>query len=395
MPAGYTQRRRFLMNTDDRTTVRAWVDVDLSALVANYDTLVERAKPSAGALPVVKADAYGLGMCPVVSALEPRAPWGYGVAALSEAVELRETGFDRRIVQLFCTPEELDEVAAARITPAIGDLAALERYRGIARRLGRRLPFHLEIDTGIGRCGFRWDATGEWLAWVLEASEAELEWEGTFTHYHSADAADEGPTREQWERFQRCVAEFPAGAGGVRHTAASVAAARWPQYSAELLRPGLFLYGGIEGDAPIEPRPVATVRARVVSVREVPAGWTASYGATYRAERPSRWATLAIGYADGLRRELSNNGFVTFGGRPAPIIGRVCMDVTIVDVTDLDGVGPGSVATVIGGPSGSPTSLAAVAERCGTITYEILTGLTKRLPRRYDGSPERSSGGAR
>jgi alanine racemase len=371
------------------STVRAWVDVDLGALVANYDTLVERAKPRAGVLPVVKADAYGLGMCPVVRALEPRAPWGYGVAALSEAVEMREKGLDRRVIHFFPTPEELDVVAGARITPAIGDVAALSRYRAIARRLERRLPFHLEIDTGIGRCGFRWDVAKEWLPRVLEACERDLEWEGTFTHYHSADGPDEGPTREQWERFQSCVAGFPEGRGGVRHTAASVAAVRWPAYAAELLRPGLFLYGGVGGGESIEPRPVVTVRARVTSVRDVPAGWTASYAATYRAERPSRWATLAIGYADGLRRELSNNGFVLFGERRAPIIGRVCMDVTVVDVTDLEDVGPGSVATVVGGPSDTPTSLASVAERCGTITYEILTGLTRRLPRRYTGgSPE-------
>jgi alanine racemase len=145
------------------------------------------------------------------------------------------------------------------------------------------------------------------------------------------------------------------------------------------------LYGGVAGGEPIPPRPVATVKARVTAVRDVPAGWTASYGATYRAERPSRWATLAIGYADGVRRELSNNGFVSFGGQVAPIIGRVCMDVIVTDVTDLGGVESGSVATLIGGPLDGPTGLATVAKNCGTITYEILTGLTKRLPRRYIG----------
>ncbi len=365
---------------------RAWVDVDLGALAANYDTLVARAKPRVGVLPVVKADAYGLGMCPVVRALEPKQPWGYGVAALSEAIELLEKGIRRPVIHFFCTPDELELAGEIGVIPAIGDLEALQRYAGIARRLERRLPFHLEIDTGIGRCGFRWDQPGAWLPRVLEACEKELEWEGTFTHYQSADAEDEGPTREQWERFQNCVGEFPEGVGGLLHTAASVAAVRWPEYSADLIRPGLFLYGATAGGEPIQPQPVVQVRARVMSVREIAEGWTASYGATYRAEQPSRWATLAVGYGDGLRRELSNNGYVRFGEREVPIIGRVCMDVTVVDVTGLADVGPGSVATVIGGPYGVATSLSAVAERCGTITYEILTGLTRRLPRRYVGA---------
>jgi len=372
------------MTKRDMSTVRAWVDVDLAALVANYDRLRERAKPRIGVLPVVKADAYGLGMCPVVRALEDREPWGYGVASISEGVELREKGIDRRTVCFFCTPGELELAVEAGITPAIGDLAALQHYRSAAKQTGRRLPFHLEIDTGIGRCGFHHAEVERWLPEVLAACKSDLEWEGTFAHYHSADEDDSGQTREQWERFQQCRKAFPAGAGGVYHTAASVAAVRWPEYSADLLRPGLFLYGGLAGGEPVEPEAVVAVRARVTSVRDVPKGWTASYGATYRAAQRSRWATLSIGYGDGLRRELSNNGFVLFGERLAPIIGRVCMDVTMVDVTALDGVEPGSVATLIGGPRNSPTSLIAVADRCGTITYEILTGLTRRLPRCYD-----------
>lgn len=371
------------MGTQDLSSVRAWVDVDLAALVANYDSLQARAKPRVGMLPVVKADAYGVGVCPVVRALEPRGPWGYAVAALAEGLELRERGIDRRVVLLFGTPEELDLAAEASLTPGVGDLEALERYRAAARRVDRRLPFHLEIDTGIGRCGFHYAAVAGWLPRVLEACETELEWEGTFAHFHSADEEDEAPSHEQWERFQECVRAFPEGVGGVQHVSASVSATRWPDYAADLLRPGLFLYGGVGGHEAIVPRPVITVRARVTAVRDVPAGWTASYGATYKAERPSRWATLAIGYADGLPRALSNNGVVSFGEQQAPIIGRVCMDVIIVDVTDLDGVVPGSEGTVIGGPADGATSLQAVADRCGTITYDILTGLSRRLPRRY------------
>ena len=374
------------MDIRDLETVRAWVDVDLGALVANYDGLAQRANPRVGLLPIVKADAYGLGACPVVRALESRDPWGYGVATLGEGIRLRERGIDRRVVAFFLTPQELDQAADAGITPSLGDPHNLELWRGIARRLGKPLPFHLEVDTGMGRCGFHHADVQTWLPTLEEALAEGLVWEGTLTHFHSADVPDAEPTREQWERFQACVAAFPRGVGGVLHTSASAAGARWPEYAADLLRPGLYLYGGIAGGEPIRPEPVATVRARVVSVREVPAGWTASYGATHEARRPSRWATLAIGYADGLRRELSNSGVVRFGDREAPIIGRVCMDVTVVDVTDLEEVAPGTLCTVIGGPHDAATSLHAVSRRCGTIDYEILTGLTQRLPRRYTGA---------
>jgi len=374
------------MNKDAFDTARAWVDVDLGALVANYDSLTQRANPRVGTLPIVKADAYGLGACPVVRALESRNPWGYGVATLAEGIQLRERGIDRRVIAFFLTPDELGHAAAADLTPVIGDGESLRLWRSVARSSARRLPFHLEVDTGMGRCGFHYGGVEAWLPGVQEACAEDLQWEGTLTHFHSADEADEAPTREQWARLQECLAAMPAGAPGVVHIVASASAARWPEYAADLLRPGLFLYGGLAGGEPMRPRPVVTVRARVASVRDVPAGWTASYGATYRAPRPSRWATLAIGYADGLRRELSNNGFVRFGEQDAPIVGRVCMDVTVVDVTDVDAVAPGSVAVVVGGEHGAATSLHSVAQRCGSIDYEILTGLTRRLPRRYTGA---------
>lgn len=382
------------MTASDLDAARAWVDVDLSALVANYRSLLERANPRVGALPVVKADAYGMGVGPVLGALERLRPWGYAVATLTEALEVRRHGIEGRILLLFNTPQELTGAAEAGITPVIGDAAALRLWRQVAGGLNRRLPFHLEIDTGMGRSGFPHDAVDEWLPEVLHAGRAELIWEGTLTHFHSAEAEDEAPSREQWERWERAVAQFPPAAGGLQHTTGTAAALRFPEYGADLIRPGIYLYGGLVGRDLPGPRPVATVRARVASVRDVPAGWTASYGATYRAPTPSRWATLSIGYADGLRRELSNRGCVTFDGHRAPIVGRVCMDVTVVDVTGLEDVRPGAVATVIGGPHGGPTALDAVAEACGTIPYEILTGLTGRLGRRYLDPESRVAGGS-
>lgn len=369
------------MSTSDPTW-RAWVEVDLAALRRNYET-IRRAVPRARILAVVKADAYGLGAPRVVAALEPLDPWGYAVATPGEGAEVRAFGVTRPVVVLFPPHEALEWMAERELTPALGDLEGLRRWRAAAEAAGRTLPFHLEIDTGMGRAGVPWNEAARWLPEVLEACESRLRWEGVCMQFHSAAEPGAPGAREQWRAFESALQRVPAGRVGLRHAAASAAALRFPEFGADLVRPGLFLYGGGAGWGAREPEPVATVRARVLSVRDVPAGWTASYGATYRARSPERWATLGLGYGDGYPRALSNVGVAAFERGRAPVVGRVCMDVTVVNVTGLDGVRPGEAAVVLGGPAHAPTSLERVAERAGTISYEILTGLSPRLPRVY------------
>lgn len=370
------------MSTNDPTW-RAWVEVDLGALGRNYET-IRRAVPSAAILPIVKADGYGLGARRVVAALEPLAPWGYGVATFEEGAELRALGIERPILVFFAPHDALAAIAEARLTPALGDLEGLARWRAIARTLERRLTFHLEVDTGMGRAGFACGAASDWLPAVLEAAERDLEWEGIFTHFHSGDRpASDDSVREQWHLFESVCRRIPERRLPMRHAVASAALLRYPEYAGDLVRPGIFLYGGAAGAGVPEPEPVATVRARVLSIREVPEGWPASYGATYRARGQERWATLGIGYADGYPRSLSNCGTVLLDDGAAPVIGRVCMDVIVVEISRLARVQVGSLATVIGGPADSPAALDRVAERSGTISYEILTGLAPRLPRLY------------
>lgn len=369
------------MSTSDPTW-RAWVDVDLGALRRNYET-IRRAAPAARILPVVKADAYGLGAQRVVAALERLEPWGYAVASPDEGAALRAWGVTRPVVVLFPPHDALSWIAEHALTPALGDLEGVRRWRGIANARGSTLPFHVEIDTGMGRAGFLPEEAARWVPAVLEACDGAIRWEGVFMHLHSADEADAPGAREQWYAFDETCRRIPDGRAEWRHVAASAAALRFPEMGADLIRPGLFLYGGgAWPDAP-EPEAVVAVRARVLSTRSVPQGWTASYGATYRARGRERWATLGIGYADGYPRALSNVGTAAFERGYAPVIGRVCMDVTVVDVTDVEDVSAGSVATLIGGPPDAPTALERVATRAGRISYEILTGLGARLPRVY------------
>lgn len=351
---------------------RAWVEVDLGALLRNGRRVLERA--GVPLLPMVKADAYGLGAVPVARTLEALAPWGFGVATIEEGEELRRAGITRPLVVF--TPlllDDLDAARAARLTPTLGRRAEIERWAATG------LPWHLAIDTGMNRAGVPWtdvDALRETLVAVPP--------EGAFTHLHSAER-DDGSRERQEERFTEAVARLPArpellhveNSPGVEATGRS----RW-----DLARPGVFLYG-VGTDRPgIAPEQVAAVRARIVDLRTVPDGETVSYDATWRAVGPRRIATVAIGYADGYRRALSNRGSAIVNGHCAPIAGLVTMDMTMVDVTGV-ACEIGDVATLVGADGGQRLDLPDVARTAEVSPYEFLTGLRARLSRRYTGAP--------
>jgi alanine racemase len=349
-------------------TDRAWVDVDLSALVANAKTVA--AISGGRLLPMVKANGYGLGAVPVARALEAVAPWGYGVATVREGAELRQAGITRPV--LLCTPllrEWIDRCLELDLRPSIGDPAALEAWTARGSH-----PFHLEIDTGMGRSGFRYDDPGLRGA-VAQRLRAAEGWEGAFTHFHSPES-DRVATELQWARLQEVLGALPRRPALV-HAANSAAALTGRRYTADLVRPGIFLYGGHVGTP--APAVVAALRTRVVSVRRVGEGDTVSYGAGWRADAPTRIATIAIGYADGLPRAIGRTRAVELGGRMVPVVGRVAMDMTMVALDDDHAVGLGEVATIWGGA----VSLDQQAEWAGTISYELLTALSPRLPRCY------------
>ena len=354
-------------------TARAWVDVDLGALEANARTLA--ALTGSRLLPMVKANGYGLGAIAVARALEALQPWGYGVASVEEGAALREAGITRPILAVSpLLAGAIDAHLAHDIRPTIGDPVALDAW---CRRTGR--PFHVEIDTGMGRAGIRWNDES-----ALNATAALLHgaqgWEGLFTHFHSADS-EPGSAATQWERLQGVVAALPRRPP-LMHAANSAGALCGRRYAGDLIRPGIFLYGGEAGGTP--PEAVAALRARVLAVRRLETGDSVSYGATWRAPRPTTIATLAVGYADGFPRAASEAPpprpprLVELNGALAPVVGRVTMDMTMIDVGD-GRASPGDVATVYGGR----VSLDRQAAAAGTISYELLTALGARVPRRY------------
>lgn len=351
---------------------RAWVDIDLGALRQNARTMAARAgKPL---LPMVKADAYGLGAVAVARALEPMDVWGFGIAAVREGEELRAAGIRRPI--LVFTPLLPSEFAEARrlgLTPTLGDPAAIAAW--VESGGG---PWHLAIDTGMSRAGIPWREVGG-IAGAVASSPPT----GAFTHFHSAERND-GSMDVQQERFRGAL-EALGTPIPLLHAENSPGLERQSPSPWSFARPGVFLYGvgGDDGSA-VQPHPVANLRARIVELRTLEDGDTVSYGATYRAHGQRRIATLAVGYADGYRRSSSNRGEVLVHGRRVPVAGMVTMDMTMVDVSTVS-CHVGDVATLIGGDGDELIDVNTVARLAELSPYEILVGLRLRVPRRYTG----------
>jgi alanine racemase len=356
-------------------TTRAWVDVDLRALCANARTVA--AISGSRLLPMVKANGYGLGAVEVARALEKVDPWGFGVASVDEGASLRAAGITRPILVVTpLLPRSIDAYLEHDLRPSIGDVGALESW------IARGGPFHIEIDTGMSRSGVRWDdraALGRLAALLGNASA----WEGAFTHFFSSES-DPAATRRQWDRFHEALQSLPRRPPLV-HAANSAAALQGKSFAGDLVRPGIFLYGGAAGTA--EPHAVAALRGRVIAVRSLVAGDTVGYGATWQAGGPVVVATVSLGYADGFPRGSPPSGREPFqreielNGHLVPVVGRVTMDMCMVAAREP--VTAGDVATVFGGL----ISLDRQAETAGTISYELLTRLGSRVARRYRGTP--------
>ena len=348
---------------------RAWVDVDLGALLRNAQAIAARA--GVPLLPMVKADGYGLGAIRVARALDGLEPWGFGVADVAEGEELRRADITRPIVVF--TPlliGDFDAAERANLTPTLGARDTIVSWQ----RTGR--PWQLAIDTGMNRAGLPWTDV-ESLRGLLAVDAPE----GVFTHFHSAERND--ATRdEQEKRFAAAIAQLPVRPAMVHAENSPAVEHRGPS-PWTVARPGVFLYGASSGNAPaILPEIVASVRARVVDCRMVADGESVSYGATWRAEGARRIATLAIGYGDGYRRAFGNRAQVLLNGRRAPVAGVVTMDMTMIDVTGIS-CEIGDVATLLGVDGTERITVNELADLGELSPYEVLTGLRGRLPRRY------------
>jgi alanine racemase len=354
-------------------TMRSWVDVNLAALLSNARKVA--AVSRSRLLPMVKANGYGLGAAQVVQVLESVDPWGYGVASIEEASALRAAGVRRPLlVTTPLLPEWIGQYLELDLRPAVGDTSALEAWLAQSDR-----PFHLEIDTGMSRGGVRWDDAPAFdrMRSILVHAPG---WEGAFTHFVSAEC-DAQLTKEQWNRFQQTLASLPRRPALI-HAANSAAALVGASYAGDLVRPGIFLYGGAAG--PVAPEPVVALRGRVVALRTIQAGDSVGYNAAWRADRRTRIATVSLGYADGFPRSSAGekefqDRRIEIAGQRVPVVGRVTMDMCMAAVAET--VHLGDIATIYGGL----ISVDEQAANAGTVSYELLTRLGPRVPRRYYG----------
>ncbi|MBI3694096.1 MAG: alanine racemase, partial [Acidobacteria bacterium] len=346
--------------------------------------------PGVEILAVVKADAYGHGAGEVARTLEAAVTGWFGVTSAAEGIALRRDGIQGRILVLAeVDRHELNALAEFNLTGMVHSVEQLRDLEAWARLRQLCPRFHLEFDSGMGRLGLDEARAGE-VADLL-AGAPHLRLEGLATHFASAEDLASGQTEEQIRRFTALVKGLADR--GFRppfvHMANSAALAYWPQTRGTMVRPGLALYGylmpprGGARQAPFQPRPVLSWKARVLTVRQYPAGVPLGYDASYRTDRPMRVGVVAAGYADGLDRRLSNGGMLLAGAKRVRIVGLVSMDVCLVDLSTAPAVVPGDYVTLLGEDGPESLDAAEVAAACRTIPYEILCRVGRRVPRYF------------
>lgn len=364
-----------------------WAEISLSALRENYRNIKAHLSGDARLMAVVKADAYGHGAEACARALEAIGADGFGVALVEEGVALRRASIGRPILCLGGFWQgQAEEALANDLTPALFRLDQAEELQARARAMGRAARVHLKIDTGMGRLGV---PVPELAAFARELKRFDrLHLEGLMTHFADADGEETAYTERQIALFNEGLSILRGAGFDPRelHLGASAGLHAYPESHGNLARAGASLYG-LTRDvlsrrlAPLDVRPVMSLHSRIVMVKTVPAGATLGYGRTFTTTRESRIATLPIGYADGWRRALSNQGRALLRGRFAPIVGRVSMDLTLLDVTGIEDAALGDQVTLVGEQAGLRISAEEVAEQIGTISYEVVTGISARVPR--------------
>jgi alanine racemase len=364
-------------------------EIDLDALAANFRAVRARVREGVKVMGVVKADAYGHGATECARRLESEGAEWFGVATPEEGTRLRRAGVSRPILSFGGFWDGQAEGCIEQgIVPVVYRLDMAEALDAAARAANVVADIHVKVDTGMGRLGVRYDEAAEFASRLRAFSNVRVD--GLMTHFAAADEPRRDCfTEEQLERFREAVAAFRARGHNptYEHMANSAATFAHPETWGNMVRPGGVLYGLWRdvlpplADRP-ELLPVMSVRSRVTLIKRVHAGETLGYGCTFEAAREMTVATVPLGYADGYVRALSNRGRVIVAGKLAPVVGRVSMDLTLVDVTDIEGVEVGERVTVFGADAGLTIPAEDLAQTAGTLSYEITCGISARVPRR-------------
>ncbi len=364
--------------------------IDHEALRWNFRQIRSLLGSQVKILSMVKANGYGHGAPAVAGTLAAEGSDAFGVAIIEEAIELRRHGITAPIVVL--TGAYLDQLELFfehDLMPVVHDADLLQSLEAAVAQRGRNLDVHLKIDTGMGRIGFPATECESWLPQIKKLKAIKLE--GIFSHFSHAESVEGQYTRKQLQIFHNLVQRLAAEhiAPPLIHLANSAATITLPQAYFDMVRPGLMLYGvypSPEMAARISLKPVLSWKTRVLQLKKVPSNTSISYGQTFITKRDSLIATLPIGYADGYPRLLSNRGQALVGGKRAPVAGRVCMDLTMLDVTDIRKIHQGDEVVLLGAQENDTISADEMASWADTISYEILTSIGARIPRIHHNS---------
>ena len=371
-----------------RPYTRVYAAVDLDAVEFNMESMRKNISPETGMIGVVKADAYGHGAAPVAQAID-RFVAGYAVATIEEGLLLRRHGVSKMILILGVThPADYEKLLKADIRPSVFTMEQAEPLSELACRMGKRAKIHLALDTGMGRIGMEPDGKGADLAARI-ASLPGIEAEGLFTHFATADEADKSETLRQLGRYLEFDEMLRARGIEIplKHCSNSAGIIAFPEANLNLVRAGISIYGMYPSDevdrTRLALRPVMELKSAVSYVKEMRPGQKISYGGTYTVERPMRVATIPVGYGDGYPRGLSGRGCVLICGRRAPILGRICMDQFMVDVTDIPEAEVDTEVTLIGRDGGEELRVEDLSKLSGRFHYELVCDIGKRVPRVY------------
>lgn len=372
---------------------RTWADISLDNLNYNYTQLRAKLPKTCRFLGVVKADAYGHGAVPVSRHLNELGAEYLAVSNIEEALQLRRGGIRGPVLILGYTPPfYAQDLAGMNLRQEVHSLEYAQKLNERLAGTGRRLRIHLKLDTGMSRLGFFAYDDEKTLDELKQVAQLEhLLIEGVFMHFPVADSTapdDVAFTRLQFERFMQMLSAMK-GCGiepEIRHCCNSGASILYPEYALDMVRPGIATYGVLPSPdvaGKISLRPVMSLRTTIFQLRDYEPGICVSYGRTYTTVGHQRIAVIGIGYADGLSRSFSGNISFLLHGKRVPQIGRICMDMCMVDVTDVPEAKVGDVVTVFGEDGGESISVDDLANQLGTISYEVLCGINKRIPRIY------------
>ncbi|MBR5517658.1 MAG: alanine racemase [Clostridia bacterium] len=367
--------------------MRTWCDVSLDNLKHNIEQIKGKLSPNVKLCGIVKANAYGHGVEEIVYNLVQQGVDYLAVAFIDEAVEIRLCGFNQPILILGNTPKDTaDQVVEYNITASVYNKETAQAISDEAVKQNKIAKIHIKIDTGMSRIGFL--PTDESIAEIMEVSKLpNIEIEGIFTHFACSDSEDESATLKQYDKFMWVVGELEKQGLyiPVKHCCNSAAIVKYPNMHLDMVRAGIILYGMYPSDIDydIDLKPLMNFKTSVINVKTIEAGQSISYGATFTAKDTMKIATIAVGYADGYSRLLSNCGRVLVNGQFANIVGRICMDQCMIDVTNVHNINIGDEVILFGADENETLPIEELAVKLGTINYELPCIINNRVPRCY------------